>query len=91
MSLFGIIPEGTELPAGGHKIVAFTTLLARRLILLRWKEAVPPLVSHWIRDMLSNLKLEKIRYTLQGSEKKFLKVWKPFLTFFDKPSTQVQE
>ncbi len=91
MSLFGIIPEGMELPVGGHKIVAFTTLLARRLILLRWKEAVPPSVSHWIRDVLSNLKLEKIRYTLRGSEDKFFKVWRPFLIFFDKSTIQVQE
>ncbi len=83
MSIFGIIPEGMELPVGGHKIVAFTTLLARRLILLRWKEAVPPSVSHWIRDVLSNLKLEKIRYTLRGSEDKFFKVWRLFLIFFD--------
>ena len=90
-SLFGIIPEDTELPAGGRKTVAFITLLARRLILLRWKEAVPPSFSHLIRDVLSNLKIEKIRYTLRGSEKKFLKVRRPFLTFFDKPSTQVQE
>lgn len=43
-----------------------------------------PLVSHWIRDVLSNLKPE-------GSEKKFVKVWRSFLTLFDKPSTQVYE
>lgn len=91
MSLFGITPEGMQLPVGGHKVVAFTTLLARRLILLRWKDAAPPSVSHWIRDVLFNLKLEKIWYTLRGSEKKFIQVWRSFLTFFDKPSTQIQE
>lgn len=91
MLLFGVTPEGLGLPTGGRKVVAFSTLLARRLILLKWREAVPPTVSHWIKDVLFNLKLEKIRCVMRGSEKKFYETWKVFFTFFDQPSTQVQE
>ncbi len=90
-SLFGITPDGIQLPVGGHKVIAFTTLLARRLILMRWRDAAAPSFSHWIREVLFNLRLEKIRYTIRGSEKKFSEVWRSFQTFFDKPSTQVQE
>lgn len=89
--LFGVNSDGLALPAGGQRIIVFSTLLARRLILLKWKDAAPPKVSHWVRDVLFHLKLEKIRFVLRGSVNKFNKVWKPFLIFFDQPSTQVQE
>lgn len=88
-ALFGLVPENMKLPSGGSKVVAFSTLLARRLILLKWKDSMPPSVTHWIREVVSNLRLERIRYTIRGSEQKFVKVWKPFLTFFDKSTTQV--
>lgn len=91
VSLFGVVPEGTQLPFGGKRVVAFTTLLARRLILMRWKDTAPPSISHWIRDVIVNLKLEKIRCTLHGSEKKFNETWRSFLTFFSEPSTLLQE
>lgn len=38
----------TSLPNKAHVIMAFTTLLARRFILLRWKQQAPPFLSHWI-------------------------------------------
>lgn len=78
-----------HLPVGGPKVVAFTALTACRLILFRWKDAVPPLALHWTGDVLFNLKLEKIRYTIQGSEKKFMV--ETLSDIFDKPSTQLQE
>lgn len=91
LMLFGITAEGLRLPAGGQKLIAFSTLLARRLILLRWKDAVPPTKPHWIKDVLYHLKLEKIRCIMNGSERKFHQVWGRFLTFFNRPSTKVQE
>lgn len=89
--LFGVTAEGLGLPAGGRKLIAFSTLLARRLILLKWKDVAPPTVLHWIRDVLFHLRLEKIRCVMRGSERKFHQVWRPFLTFFNQPSTKVQE
>lgn len=91
MLMFGITPEGLSLPTGGGKVIAFSTLLARRLILLKWKDAAPPTVSSWIKEVLINLKLEKIRCVMKGSENRFYKTWKSFMIFFNKPSTQVQE
>ena len=60
---------------GAHE--ASTSLPACGLILLRWKEAASHSVSHWITDVILELKLENIRYIVCGS----------FLTFSDKPST----
>ncbi len=53
------------------KMLAFCTLLARRLILLKWKNPFPPTFLHWIREIMQCLKLEKIRYSLQVSSQKF--------------------
>lgn len=36
------------LPTGGRKVIVFSPLLARRLILFKWKDAAPPTVSQWI-------------------------------------------
>lgn len=45
-ALFGYIPE-TDSPIGS--VIAFTSLIARRLILLSWKEKTPPNFMRWIR------------------------------------------
>jgi len=82
-ALFGLTPEEsrTVLPAKAYVVIAFTTLLARRLILFRWKQQAPPSFSHWVNDVMYFLKLEKIKYTLKDSLNPFSKYGGPFLTF----------
>lgn len=46
-------------------MIAFSTLVARRLILLKWKDRAPTF-SHWIRDLMYHLALEKIQYSTKG-------------------------
>ena len=82
-ALFGVTPQAVNLSSSKSNVVAFCTLLARRLILFRWKDPFPPTYSHWIREIMEYLKLEKIRYSLQGSVLKFYATWQPFLTFVD--------
>lgn len=82
-ALFGVTPQAVNLSNCKSNMVAFCTLLARRLILLRWKDPLPPSYSHWIRETMQHLKLEKIRYSLQGSVLKFYATWQPFLAFVD--------
>lgn len=76
IALFGIVLEELQLPVGEHNVIG--TMLARRLILLKWKESEPPSVGLWIRDVISNLRLEKIRYIIRGSDQTFTRVWKSF-------------
>ena len=75
-ALFGFTPENRSL-------IAFTSLIARRLILLSWKDQAPPSFTGWITDIMHFLKLEKIRYTLKGSLQKCRKVWAPFLEYYE--------
>ena len=91
-AIFGIPPDG-NLSGSLKQALAFTTLLARRLILLKWKLSHPPSHDHWVREVLYNLKLEKLRFSLKGSISKFRKTWSPFLTLVDTiillPDTEV--
>lgn len=46
-------------------LIAFVTLLARRLILMRWKSPTLPSHTLWMKEMFNNLQLEKIWYSLK--------------------------
>ena len=56
---------------------------ARRRILLSWKSPTPPAFSAWLKDMMSFLQLEKIKFTLRGSSERFKKKWQPFVSYFN--------
>ena len=83
IALFGVMPEETVGSVGMHVVIAFTTLLARHLILLNWKRPVPPSHTRWLKEIMFFLKLEKINYTPRGVTDTFEKVWRPFLTYYD--------
>ena len=90
-AIFGFTDETRSLKGRAHVVIAFTSLLARRLILLLWKEQTPPTFSRWIRDTMSLLKLEKIRYTLKGSIQSFERTWTPFLSYYESIQSPLQE
>lgn len=79
-ALFGItlVPS---VPQHQQNFIAFVTLIARRLILLKWKSPAPPTFHSWIRDILFYVNMEKVRCTLNGSMSSFRKTWDPFFTF----------
>jgi len=45
-----------------QKALAFTTLLVRRLILLKWKHASPSSFDTWLKEVFACIKLEKLEY-----------------------------
>lgn len=79
-AVFGIASL-TGTPKNLKQALAFTTLLARRLILPNWKLPNPPARSRWVVEVLHNLKLEKLRFTLKSSLKSFHVTWDPFLSY----------
>uniref|UniRef100_A0A3B3HDP0 Reverse transcriptase domain-containing protein n=1 Tax=Oryzias latipes TaxID=8090 RepID=A0A3B3HDP0_ORYLA len=88
MAIFGITGGKQSILSKQNKhIIAFTTLDARRRILLHWKSNKPPKVSLWFSDLLQFMELEKIKYTLRGSRDKFLSVWGPILSYFNELKT----
>ena len=83
VAVFGILPEGNgvRLPVHIQRVVAFTSLLARSLILFKWKDVAPPSHNQWIIDVMQNIKVEKIGNALNGPTGKFHKTWDPFIHF----------
>lgn len=77
--LFVMAQTDTHFEMWETTMFAFCLLLARRPILLKWKDPVPPTYSHWVREVMHYIKLENIRYTIRGSTRKFCNVWQPFL------------
>lgn len=83
--LFGSPPLTTpNLPKTKQRVLAFTTLLARRLILFKWKHALPSSHNSWLREVLTHIKLEKVRFSLAGSGEAFNKTWQPFIEYLDR-------
>lgn len=81
IALFGTSPPTISLSSSEAAFVAFVTLLARRLILLKWKSPIPPSHTLWIREVLHSITLEKIRCVLRGSLRKFFRMWDPFFEY----------
>lgn len=88
MAIFGTTNrEHTTIKKSYKTIIAFTTLLARRIILLHWKSKNPPKINLWFSDLAHFIQLEKIKFTLRGSKIKFVSVWGPILKYLGKLET----
>ena len=83
MAIFDASAKGITLSANQASMVAFVTLLARKLIIVNWKSPNAPTHKHWFEEVLAHLKLEKLRYSSQGCTQKFYNVWQPFIDYFN--------
>ena len=83
IAIFGVPTNFQLLTTKKSNILAFATLVARRRILLGWKSPTPPSVAMWLKDIMELLKLEKIKFTIRGSTKRFFSTWQPLITYFE--------
>lgn len=83
IAIFGTTEEGVVLTNTQANVIAFASLIARRRILLQWKAVSPPSTASWLSDIMSFLKLEKIKFTIKGSSDKFFTHWQPLLAYVD--------
>ncbi len=65
-------------------VIAFTSLLMLRIILIRWKAACPLSLMQWIKEVMSCLRIEKLRFTLKGSVGRYNRTWMPFTKYVEK-------
>lgn len=86
ISIFGVPKTIFNLNNIQKDVISFSSLIARRRILLYWKSTSPPTINSWIEDMMKFIKLEKIKFTLRGSSGNFLARWQPFLSHIDNMS-----
>ena len=52
MAIFGTSPEGFTLSTNQANVVAFVTLLARKLILVNWKSPKTPAHKLWLDKVM---------------------------------------
>lgn len=83
IAIFGKPPDDLHVTNIQNNVIAFSSLVARKRILLMWKSKQPPSIKVWLHDILSLLKLEKIKFSLRGSPHKFYIHWRPLLNYFD--------
>ena len=60
IAIFAIPTERLCVGSLQSEVLAFTSLLARRRILLMWKSHNPPSISVWLKDVMFFIRLEKI-------------------------------
>ena len=88
LALFGTVgSEGLPLTRTEGRMVDFALLIARRAVLLKWKDAAPPSLNQWLHGIMSCLELEMLRFSIAGSERKFYETWGPFMTFYHDTQT----
>ena len=61
--------------------VLFIMILAKKSILMMWKEESAPTFEMWFRELSSVLHLEELRYHLNKKPELFTKNWNPIKTF----------
>lgn len=88
-AIFDTPPPDYKLTNLQANALAFGSLLARRLVLFSWKSNKAPSFLQWLKEVLSFLPLEKLRYTVGKSHKNFALTWSPFIDFIEGfPQTQ---
>ncbi len=65
-SFSAIFAESPSFSLSQKNVITITTLLARRLIPMKWKSPAPLSHTHWIQDVLYFLKLEKTSFSKEG-------------------------
>lgn len=82
IGIFGLPNDYTLYSTKELEVVAFTSLIAKRHLLLNWKSTTAPSSTQWITEVMYFLKIEKIRYSRRGNLSKFYNKWQPFMDFF---------
>lgn len=82
IAIFGLPEKYTHFSSIQLEVLAFTSLVVRRH-LLQWKSTTPPSPTLWVNEVMSFLKVEKIRYSRLHNLNKFYRKWQPFIDLFE--------
>ncbi|CAB1336864.1 unnamed protein product [Coregonus sp. 'balchen'] len=82
-AIFGLLPLDQNATMHQVNAIAFASLLARHLVLFHWKSAKLPSFMQWVKEGMSSLPLEKVRYIVHGSRQKFDLTWSPLIEYVE--------
>ena len=83
IAIFGVSPSAGKFSKYQANVMAFASVIARRRILLHWKKSTPPASTSWLKDLLSFIHLEKIKYSTRDLLNNFYRTWDPFLLYIN--------
>lgn len=84
LCLLHIYPVNVVLNASQCKLIDFSLIQVKRVIAFAWKSTQRPCSSQWIKEMSTNLALEKLTYIIKDKLHVFNKIWIPFIQFVNK-------
>ena len=87
IAIFGVPSNYSEFSKQTLNGLAFAPLIVCRRILLHWKLPKPPGEQSGQTDLMSFLKLEKIKFSLRESTEKFYTTWQPLISYFNNVAT----
>ena len=79
--LLGLYPEIHNYSKNERVFIDLSSLYAKKCIAQLWKNTHRPNIAQWMRQMLSNLPLERITYILKTKQHIFESVWGPFINY----------
>lgn len=79
--IMALYPDNHKFNKAETTFIDFSLLIAKRCVALNWKNVKGPSASQWLKQMLSNLPLERITYIHKAKQHVFEKIWGPFIVF----------
>lgn len=78
--IFGSSKDINKLRPPQRQFVAYGLLIAKKLVLLFWKDKETPTLKMWITNLMDTLHLERIRFAINNKLEDFNKIWHPLVS-----------
>lgn len=79
--ILGLYPTIPLLQSKEFRFIDMCILQAKRIIALNWKSVDGPRIGMWVKEMASNMSMEKITYIVRRKQNVFDNTWGPFRYF----------
>lgn len=79
--LLGIYSTIPQLQSKESRFVDMCILQTKLIISLNWKNVDGPRIGRWIKEMASDMTMEKITYIIRWKQHVFDDIWRPFICF----------
>ena len=79
--ILGLYPTIPLLQSKEFRFIDMCILQAKRIIALNWKSVDGPRIGMWVKEMASNMSMEKITYIVRRKLNVFDNIWGPFRYF----------
>lgn len=79
LAILGCSAETSDLLHDTQVALHLGMVVDKKLILLAWKSSTPPTFAHWLSEMLSVIRMERLRLHKPNKQNRFGRIWGSFL------------